>query len=884
MWSPPPAPSANNEIEEEADDEEMNEYNEDSEGSAMETDEADGRVPINATSTMSSRPQASVSSAGGFDWTKYGSSPVGSTPRGIKRSRGGAAISPASTRSMAKQHSSKESRIPAIAKSLATQLGAASLNEPDDLILKSENTIDQLHASTLNEEPPLDHDALLPDATEELVRVWRACRDDDLKKNPPASVVTFNVGPGSEAPRYHKAAYLGALLLQLHHPPAAKGLQAYAVSKFGRSSGFSRSLSSTQSRYRPTALPKVLLDWLDDNHNPYQAAILNLISHHPNPTAHGKYWDIIFSSTLRGKISDVISIFKHSKFEHARTAREGGQNDDGYHGMTLKNIKRVIDRAVQVLEMCPAQQDGDWEVHGDDWLLFRKRIEQAMADLATFAEGRNRDLEHSESSFEASNFGIKSPSSGLSQSARRAESQVPWTIYQNLRAMYGILLGGTTEIISSAQDWVEATIGLAVWWDGDDDEDIVVGSPAMTRRSLRKSQVRGSRFVDLNPTEAYLRRLASAFERIIDDRDEELFQIDSINPVEVGLACIFEGNVEGVISLLRGWSLPIATYVAEIAGLGHWFGGGFNADLMGNFDESDLLVLSSYDTRREKPVTHDTLLTEYAESIFSIDYLTPSAAMKASSAASATEGWELSIRLLSRLYDTTRAERKLTNLLKDLPLESDFRVDKVLNTCHEFDLPDLSRNIAERYAAAVSSSDSPKPDYGTALVYYARAHRAQKVKSVLDLLISMSLVRSMAYPPGGELDDNLRALVEEPKKSLLQLGLIDKGAASTLHMYLTGYATLRKFYDLRDADANPSDGRKPPAGSSWARRKEAAKALIAVINSAADNIHGGLYDESRASIVHVDGLLALLGEATVFVDRTSLFSLSLSLSLSPPSL
>ena len=52
-----------------------------------------------------------------------------------------------------------------------------------------------------------------------------------------------------------------------------------------------------------------------------------------------------------------------------------------------------------------------------------------------------------------------------------------------------------------------------------------------------------------------------------------------------------------------------------------------------------------------------------------------------------------------------------------------------------------------------------------------------------------------------------------------------------------------------------------------ARRKAAISTLIAVINSAADNIHGGLYDQERNSIVPVDGLLALLGEASVFIDQ-----------------
>ena len=54
---------------------------------------------------------------------------------------------------------------------------------------------------------------------------------------------------------------------------------------------------------------------------------------------------------------------------------------------------------------------------------------------------------------------------------------------------------------------------------------------------------------------------------------------------------------------------------------------------------------------------------------------------------------------------------------------------------------------------------------------------------------------------------------------------------------------------------------------SIARKQEAAAALLAVINSSDDNITGGLYDEARGAVVSVDFLLALLGEAMVFVNR-----------------
>ena len=137
---------------------------------------------------------------------------------------------------------------------------------------------------------------------------------------------------------------------------------------------------------------------------------------------------------------------------------------------------------------------------------------------------------------------------------------------------------------------------------------------------------------------------------------------------------------------------------------------------------------------------------------------------------------------------------------------------------------------------------------------------------MLDLLISYSLVQSTAYPTAASLDTNLHSFVFAPQESLEHLALLDEEGAEILHEALSGYATLRKFYKLRDEEANLAKGQKLKQ-DSYSRKKAAAAALLAVINSAADNIHGGLYDESRSSVVHVGGLLALLGEAMVFVTR-----------------
>lgn len=692
MFSSPVPPPPEDEEKEEEPDREVDQWQGDgySEAGSMGIGGDLQRQPNKAVSTTSSKFQSSTSSAGGINWAKYASSAISGTPRGVKRSRGGAALSYNSSRSVGRQRDSrKDSPIPAIAKDMATQLGVARLRESDDLIVKSEKILNRLyHPEEGNEQEP-DYEALLSTASQELSKIWQESRNQDEKNNPPEPNDFIGIGPDDSAPNDHKASFLGALLLQLHHPPAAKGMQAFAVSRFGRSANLHQSLRPFQNQYRPTAPPKLLLDWLNERHNPYADSAATLKSHLPDPTAHMNYWDIIYSSMLRGKISDIISIFKRSNFKYARTAREEGQGDGGYHDMTLKNIKRVIDRAIQVLEMCPALQDDDWIISGNEWLLFRKRIDRAVADLTTFAEGRDRDAEPSKSTFEASNFGITSPSLALSQSARRAESQVPWTIYQNLKAMYGIILGGDTEVVASAQDWVEATIGLAIWWNGDEDEEIAVGSLALTRRSLRRSQSRGSRFVDLNPTEAYLQRLAHAFEDITDDDFGDLFQINSINPVEVGLASIFQGNVEGVFGLLRGLSLSVASAVVEVACLGNWYNSvAPSTALMDEFDESDLLVLSSYGPQ-QKPVTRDALLIEYAEALVDREQVNDLAS------PTPTEGWELSIELLARLQDARKADKKVSDLIKRLPLDSDHKVDKVLQHCHEFEMHEEAHRVAE---------------------------------------------------------------------------------------------------------------------------------------------------------------------------------------------
>ena len=447
-------------------------------------------------------------------------------------------------------------------------------------------------------------------------------------------------------------------------------------------------LGITFGEFKASAYPKMLLEWLDQNHRPYDEMLGAVHNYHPNPTAHEGYWDIILSLLIRGKIGEVVGLMRRSNFQYARSAKDDGHGQLGYKGMMLNNVDRVVKSAAQVLEMCPALQDGDWDLAGSEWTLFRKRVEQAKSELSTLAEDRDRNADIGMPNFEAANFGIKRPESRISQSARQAESRVPWAVYQSLQTIYGILVGDTIEVLTSAQDWIEATIGLTAWWNGEEDEEVVVGSLAMTRRSLRRVQMKGSRLVDINPTEAYLRRLSHAFEVVTNDENQGLFHVSSISKIEVGLASIFEGNVEGVILLLRGYSLPVASAVVELASLGGWYNPSSSNGMMEDFDESDLLLLSSYG-QQEPTVNRDSIMIEYAERLADVDVFDES------KPEDSLEGWEVSTQIISRLQDKSNAEKRFLGLVKQVSPNSERRVDKLMDTCKMFGMQNEGRRIAE---------------------------------------------------------------------------------------------------------------------------------------------------------------------------------------------
>ncbi len=562
------------------------------------------------------------------------------------------------------------SNIPAIAKSLART--ATDLHESDDLILDTEHVVESLHAFIRSHQEEDDQIQLaLCTASQELLKVW-ALEQDDRR-------LDFGIGPGTSANPVTKTLFLATLLLQLHHPPPKTSAQ---VSLWGSRAG-----------RKTKAIPEVLVDWLRIYHNPYPGDFKDVLEFSPNPTAHNRFWDVVLSSICRGKVREASQLLKGADFREAASALQDGGAKRGYHGTQLGNIQRVVNRALQVLEACPAVQNNDWDVRNTDWQIYRKRVSQALSDLATFAEGASVDRcadqnEH----FQAENFGMSSVRSddfSISRQSRKAESKIPWSMYENLQFLYAQLLGTRSEIIAAAADWVEATVGMTVWWSGDEDEAAQENLQA-SRRSVGRS--RSTHHIDADPVEAYRQQLVSAFRRASAEPDAEL-QFNPMSPIEVGLSCIFENDLEGLLGILQGWSMTMTASIVEIASLGFWLNeiSKPSSDMMDEFDDEDLMVLSH---QRLQPqimgMTRDDVLVHYMELLCRRDELHSTHLKK-----EVLEGWQLAIQILGRLDSAELANRQIAACLNTLDLRTTEQVEKVVGLCGRLGLTDQARKISE---------------------------------------------------------------------------------------------------------------------------------------------------------------------------------------------
>lgn len=374
-----------------------------------------------------------------------------------------------------------------------------------------------------------------------------------------------------------------------------------------------------------------------------------------------------------------MKLLKGGRFEVAETAPVDGFGENGYEGIQLKNTNAVISDAIGLIQECPAIASDDWDIKGHDWGLFRKQVQQAIEELREFAEGDSPNRASQDS--QSDPFGVSASQNNLAMQSRKAESNVPWSIYENLLILYNQLLGGSEEILGIAVDWVEAALGLAIWWDGDE-EDGTKGSFAASRRSTQRSQ--GTRPVDVTPTISYRQKLRSALATVIELEDDSL-GVNISSPTEVGIACIFDENLEGLAHILQNWSVVITSATVEVASADNWLHS--RTDDMGGFDKSDLMVLS-YNHQENGDLDKDQMMLQYARALARKGYV------ESPDGKSSREGWELGIQVVGRLDDENLSNEFIEEVLNSLELSSAERVDKILDLCTGLGFVDQSNNIA----------------------------------------------------------------------------------------------------------------------------------------------------------------------------------------------
>jgi hypothetical protein len=551
-----------------------------------------------------------------------------------------------------------------LAKGLAPNVERATLQEPDSVILDTERVLDKVNES-LNSDTAEARAGVLGDAARELQSIWQAAS----KGFSNASLSSSRSG-GSAG--LANATKLTSLLLNLRHPPPVGHSQ--------RSSALSLVPRGESQQYTP--VPKLLLDWLNHTYSGVSEVEL-VLKETRGYSRHHSFWEAVQASAVRGNFSQTVQLLQGANLEVAESAQNDGLGETGYTGANLRYANEAVRSSIDLLRECPAVASDDWDIKGHDWTIFRSRVHQVYNNLQDFAEGNSVSRQGIADHFQAPNFHITQSQATfrLSVASRKAESRVPWTVYEELRRLYQLLLGNEEEILQMSADWIEATLGLTIWWNGEED-DIAQGSFAASRRSLMRSQ--RVRQVDITPVSAYCQRLSSSFAAVVENSDEE-FGVNVTDRFEVGVACLLDDNIEGALYILRSWSLTAATAVAEVASAGGWYKPA--AGLLGGFDKSDLMVLS-YNEQPRSGATKDDLQIAYSEALSTKGTLTTQ------DGQSTKEGWELAVQVLSRLDDSITASQRIENIINDLPLDSVEQVDRITQLCYAMNLNAQAISIA----------------------------------------------------------------------------------------------------------------------------------------------------------------------------------------------
>lgn len=581
------------------------------------------------------------------------------------------------------------SDILAIAEDFAAKCKPAVSFEPGSIIVRTDHQVSAIHRAHSS-------DLKVSETVVRLNNLWLEAVDEEAD---PPSQTRQRISTGIDS-ALAKAQMLASLLLSVRHPPAVKTQHDPSASLHRSLNSFTKTIHPRKyDGNSPSSVPRACLDWLEQHRDTIKEQFYELQHYEHNATAHPQFWETINATLIRGRFEEVIRVMKQADFRYAHSAIEDGAANIGYEGTRLLNVQKVVNAAVSLLQESPSLH-GDWDMQDQPWQDYRASVKESLDNLSRFAEGRIIEPANFRETFSASHFGMSTASAGshsISQAARSAQSLVPWYVYTPLKEMYGILLGSSSEIVANAFDWVEATVFLTVWWDGEDTDVRLDKSVShKLKKSHRSSQKRHTAGSD-GSIASYADRMTTAFHQISEeDSDEDNFQVDSMNDLELGLAALFEGSHETAVRLLRSWSMTIASAVVEIGSEAGWLHLTKNNRGYG-FDDDDLMVLEYNQSQtRKTDLTRDSILLEYTERLFKRGVLAEDAGVDGEGKhMGPLEGWEVGLRVLGRVHDHQLVADKVPGLLSDLDLTvSRHRVNKVIRTCDSFGFEEQAREVS----------------------------------------------------------------------------------------------------------------------------------------------------------------------------------------------
>lgn len=527
-----------------------------------------------------------------------------------------------------------------IAKSTYNQQPIARVTEPAHLLLKTEELVCRLYSEgvgTEEDEGRLDNS--LANISYLLAEAWDAYTRDELP--PPEGEALAAIGPAENEEPFAKASWIANLVLRLHHT-RVKG---------------------NMGEENTPPVPEILFDWMHLVHDPDPDQLAKCLRYKPSPACHPLFWQTVQHSLLRGNVKGASELLRNAGWEHVK--KNGRFGESSYAGQALETVRRFAEAASDMLDHCPAAEE-DWDIYNSSWTLFRIQAKGSLDRMTLFAEGETQAARDTVG-------GLRS----MSDMARKASSQIPWDIYESLQIVYDIVLGRPEAILETAQDWCEATVALNGWWDDETPRHRTLLSHSHSLRASSRFQSSGD----------YFERLCKAFHLAI----KTDMSPNTLNAVEVALACVFEGNIEAVIGFLRMWSLPLACSVAEIASLGGWMPeteapAKFPTDTL---DAEDLALLGiSEPTADETEGMKDASLVMYARELAGIDRL-----------SSQKDGWEMAIQVLGRMDLPEKSEDTVGELLRDLLATLDEHsastVDKIWEILNDLGMISFAEETAQ---------------------------------------------------------------------------------------------------------------------------------------------------------------------------------------------